>query len=158
MLTLQQILYTSTYIQIIPEYFMKKLKVFPLIIILLNFSQLYSQTEIDYSDPKEVAEKFLDYYFKGQWFDAAKYCGAADCQKQIEIMMQKMALDDVTVEEGKCTAVVDSVVLDASKTKGKIFFTKTCNGSDKPVSKKLEIVKHGEKWLVDYVYKRDKYL
>lgn len=137
---------------------MKTLKAFSLVFILLGISEFYAQTEIDYSDPKEVAEKFLDYYFKGQWFDAAKYCGAADCQKQIEIMMQKMALDDVTVEEGQCKAVVDSVVVDASKVKGKIYFTKTCNGAAKPVSKKLDIVKTGEKWLVDYVFKRDKYL
>lgn len=137
---------------------MKTLKVLSLVFILVSFSEYYAQTEIDYSDPKEVAEKFLEYYFKGQWFDAAKYCGAADCQKQIEIMMQKMALDDVTMEEGKCKAVIDNVALDPSNTKGQVFFTKSCTGVDKPEKKKLELIKVGEKWLVDYVFKRDKYL
>ena len=129
-----------------------------MVFIVFSYSDFFSQTEIDYSDPKEVAEKFLDYYFKGQWFDAAKYCGAEDCQKQIEIMMQKMALDDVTIEEGKCIAVVDSVAIDASKAKGIIYFTKTCTGVEKPEKKKLNCIKVAEKWLVDYVFKRDKYL
>lgn len=137
---------------------MKTFKIFLTVFILFNLTENYSQTEIDYSDPKEVAEKFLDYYFKGQWFDAAKYCGASDCQKQIEIMMQKMALDDVTIEEGNCKAEIINVAIDASGIKGQVFFTKTCSSKEKPEKKKIEMVKIGEKWLVDYVFKRDKYL
>lgn len=137
---------------------MKTLKTLSIVFIVFSYSEFFAQTEIDYSDPKEVAEKFLDFYFKGQWFDAAKYCGAEDCQKQIEIMMQKMALDDVTMEEGKCKAVVDSVITDVSKTKGLIYFTKTCTGVEKPEKKKLNCINVAGKWLVDYVFKRDKYL
>ncbi len=137
---------------------MKTIKTFLLVFVLICFSEHSAQPKIDYSDPKEVAEKFLEYYFKGQWFDAAKYCGVADCQKQIEIMMQKMALDDITMEEGKCTAVIDNVVIEPSNTKGQVFFTKTCTGFDKPVKKKLELVKVEDKWLVEYIFKRDRYL
>lgn len=129
-----------------------------MVFILLSLQEYYSQTDINYSDPKEVAEKFLEYYFKGQWFDAAKYCGAADCQKQIEIMMQKMALDDVTIEEGKCKAVIDNVVIDPSGIKGQVYYTKTCSITDKPEKKKIEMVRIDGKWLVDYVFRRDKYL
>ncbi|KAF0151356.1 MAG: hypothetical protein FD143_2024 [Ignavibacteria bacterium] len=137
---------------------MKTIKIISLVFALIGFSEYTAQPKIDYSDPKEVAEKFLEYYFKGQWFDAANYCGAENCQKQIEIMMQKMALDDVTMEEGNCKAVVDNVVIDPSNTKGQAFFTKTCSGIDKPIKKKLELVKVGEKWLVEYIFRRDKYL
>lgn len=137
---------------------MKTFKVFFMVFILLSLQEYYSQTDINYSDPKEVAEKFLEYYFKGQWFDAAKYCGAADCQKQIEIMMQKMALDDVTIEEGKCKAVIDNVVIDPSGIKGQVYYTKTCSITDKPEKKKIEMVRINGKWLVDYVFRRDKYL
>ncbi len=137
---------------------MKTFKVFFMVFILLSLQEYYSQTDINYSDPKEVAEKFLEYYFKGQWFDAAKYCGAADCQKQIEIMMQKMALDDVTIEEGKCKAVIDNVVIDPSGIKGQVYYTKTCSITDKPEKKKIEMVRIDGKWLVDYVFRRDKYL
>jgi len=126
--------------------------------ILLFSVPLFAQVKIDYSEPKEVAEKFLEYFYKGQWFDAAKYCGAEDCQKQIEIMMTKMALDDVTQEEGKCTATIDSIKIDDSKIKGVIFFTKKCSANDKGEKRKLNIMKTGEKWLIDYVFKRDKYL
>ncbi|MCX7876534.1 MAG: hypothetical protein N2321_10265 [Melioribacteraceae bacterium] len=135
---------------------MKTLKLF--VFILLYTIPSYAQIKIDYSDPEEVAQKFLEYFYKGQWFDAAKYCGAADCQKQIEIMMTKMALDDVTQEEGKCVATVDSIKIDNSQVKGTIFFTKKCSATDKGEKKKLNIVKIDEKWLVDYVFKRDKYL
>jgi hypothetical protein len=137
---------------------MKTFKVFFMVFILLSLQEYYSQTDINYSDPKEVAEKFLEYYFKRQWFDAAKYCGAADCQKQIEIMMQKMALDDVTIEEGKCKAVIDNVVIDPSGIKGQVYYTKTCSITDKPEKKKIEMVRIDGKWLVDYVFRRDKYL
>jgi len=137
---------------------MKTFKIFFVVFIIANINLSYAQLDIDYTDPKEVAEKFLDYFFKGQWFDAAKYCGVSDCQKQIEIMMQKMALDDITVEEGKCKALIDNIVIDPSNTKGQVFFTKTCTGIEKPEKKKLEMIKIGEKWLVDYVFKRDKYL
>ncbi|MDF1612999.1 MAG: hypothetical protein AB1695_07555 [Stygiobacter sp.] len=129
-----------------------------LVFILLFSIPLSAQVKIDYSDPEEVAEKFLEYFYKGQWFDAAKYCGASDCQKQIEIMMTKMALDDVTQEEGKCVATVDSVKIDDSKIKGTIYFTKKCSASDKGEKKKLNIIKVDDKWLVEYVFKRDKYL
>lgn len=128
------------------------------LLVLISSISLFAQDKIDYTDPKEVAEKFLEYFYKGEWFDAAKYCGAEDCQKQIEIMMTKMALDDVTQEEGKCFATIDSIKIDNSKLTGTIFFTKKCSEKDKGEKRKLMIKKSGEKWLIEYVFKRDKYL
>lgn len=136
---------------------MKTIRLTLFVFILSGFSIIDAQPTIDYSDPKEVAQKFLEYFYKGQWFDAAKFCGAGDCQKQIEIMMTKMALDDISIEEGSCHAIVDSVVL-YNAQKGTIYFSKKCSSIDKAQLKKLDIIRKDDKWLVDYLFKRDKYL
>lgn len=119
---------------------------------------IFPQLSVDYSDPKEVAEKFLDYFFKGQLFDAAKYCGAVDCQRQIEILMTKMALDDNYTEEGTCTFTIDSLKIAPDQKTGKCFYTKKCTLIAKPIANHLDLIKVDEKWLVEYIYKRDKYL
>jgi ribosome-binding factor A len=131
---------------------------FVFVILVFIFVQSYSQQSIDYSDPKDVAEKFLDYFFKGQFFDATKYCGAEDCQRQIEILMTKMALDDSYIEEGNCTFKIDSVKISKDLKSAKCFYTKTCSKVNKPINNHLDMIKSNDKWLVEYIYKRDKYL
>ena len=135
-------------------------KFFPigfLFFLLTNYSSLYAQVSYASSDPKSVVEKFLQLYFKGEWYEAANTCGTTDCPTQIEIMMRKMALDDVTEETGKCNFIIDSVKFDSKQTTGKVFFTKICAGNEKPVINHVDVIKQEDKWFVDYVFKRDKY-
>ena len=135
-------------------------KFFPvlfLFLLLTNFSSINAQAIHASSDPKIVVEKFLDMYFKGEWFEAAKTCGTEDCSTQIEIMMRKMAMDDVTDESGKCKISVDSVKIDANQTNGRVFFTKVCTGNSKPVINHVDVIKIENKWYVEYIFKRDKY-
>lgn len=133
---------------------------FPILVLFLllsNYSNLFCQANYASSDPKAVVEKFLDLYFKGEWFEAARSCGTENCSVQIEIMMRKMAMDDVTDESGKCKFTVDSVKIDTKPTTGKVYFTKICTGNDKPVINHVDVIKLEDKWYVDYVFKRDKY-
>jgi hypothetical protein len=128
-----------------------------LFLLLTNYSSLNAQSSFASTDPKVVVEKFLDMYFKGEWFEAAKTCGTEDCSTQIEIMMRKMAMDDVTDESGKCKFTIDSVKIDIGQKTGRVFFTKICTGNNKPVINQVEVVKQENEWFVEYLFKRDRY-
>lgn len=114
--------------------------------------------QIDYSKPEVVAEKFLDLYFKGDWFSACKLYGLQDCEDQISFMLKKMMTDDDYVDEGTCTFEIDSCVVDKSKNTAKCYFTKTCSADTTPKKNHIKLKKVDEKWVVEYIYRRDKYL
>lgn len=122
----------------------------------MNLSIVTAQ--IDYSKPEVVAEKFLDLYFKGDWFNASKLYGSADCENQISFMLKKMMTDDDYVDEGTCSFKIDSCVVDKSKNTAKCFFTKTCSADNASKKNHINLKKVGEKWFVEYIYRRDKYL
>lgn len=90
-----------------------------LIIILIFFTLdvhlLLSQPiEIDYSKPEEVAKKFLELYFKGDWFSACKLCACEGCEDQISFMIKKMDEESTITDESKCTFTLDKFELDPS--------------------------------------------
>lgn len=115
--------------------------------------------QVDLSKPEVVAEKFLELYFKGDWFSACKNYGLPECEDQISFMIKKMMTDDNYVEEGTCSFVIDSCVIDKSQKTAKCFFTKTCSADSKPKKNHIDLKKLDEnKWLVEYIYRRDKYL
>ncbi|MCL4551414.1 MAG: hypothetical protein M1495_22935 [Bacteroidetes bacterium] len=114
--------------------------------------------QIDYSKPEVVAEKFLDLYFKGDWFNACKLYGLQDCEDQISFMLKKMMTDEDYVDEGTCTFEIDSCVVDKSQKTAKCYFTKTCSADTTPKKNHLDLKKVDEKWVVEYIYRRDKYL
>ncbi len=137
---------------------MNSTKLFFLFVFISFSATTLTAQEINYSNPEVVAEKFLDLFYKGQWYDAAKFCGVTDCQNQMDIMMRKMALDDVEVINGECEIKITKIEIDPSLVKAKCFYTKTCSKANKPFSLVLNLIKTGEKWLVEYIFKRDKYL
>ncbi len=133
----------------------------PIIIILLlilkTSSLLSQQIEIDYTKPEEVAKKFLELYFKGDWFSACKLCACEGCEDQISFMIKKMDEEDTITDESKCTFTLDKFELDKDGTTGKYYYTKICPDA-KPKKNHLDMKKIGEKWLVEYIYRRDKFL
>lgn len=137
---------------------MSKICFFFLVSFVIFIDTSAQQISIDYSDPNEVSEKFLEFYFKGNWFDACKYCGTEGCEDQISFMILKMETDESRVDEGKCEFQIDSVRVDAKTNIGKCYFTKTCTGLKKPHKNHIDLKKIGDKWLVEYVWKRDKFL
>lgn len=133
----------------------------PIIIILLlilkTSSLLSQQIEIDYTKPEEVAKKFLELYFKGDWFNACKLCACEGCEDQISFMIKKMDEESTITDDSKCTFTLDKFELDKDGTTGKYYFTKTCPDV-KPKKNHVDMKKNGEKWLVEYIYRRDKFL
>jgi hypothetical protein len=116
------------------------------------------QPSIDYSKPEEVAQKFLELYFKGDWFGACKLCACEGSEDQISFMIRKMDEQDSVTDDSKCTFTLDKFELDKDNLSGKYFYTKTCPGEDKPKKNHVDMKKIGDKWLVEYIYKRDKFL
>jgi hypothetical protein len=111
----------------------------------------------DFSNPKDVAEKFLRLYFKGQWFEACKLLACEGCDDQISYMIKKIDEMDKVFDESKCTFTIEKFELDKDNTAGKIYYTKGCP-DQKPVKNHITMKKVGEKWLVEYLYRRDKFL
>lgn len=135
------------------------MKVRFLVLVSFFFIGLSAATaQVDYSKPEIVAGKFLELYFRGDWFNACKLYGLADCEDQISFMLKKMMTDDNYVDEGTCTFKVDSCVVDKSRNTAKCYFTKTCSVDNVPRKNHLALKKVGEKWVVEYIYRRDKYL
>ncbi|MHB8905972.1 MAG: hypothetical protein ACYC4T_06185 [Melioribacteraceae bacterium] len=116
------------------------------------------QPSVDYSDPKEVAQKFLELYFKGDWFGACKLCACEGSEDQISFMIRKMDEQDNVTDDSKCTFTLDKFELDKDNLSGKYFYTKTCPGEEKPHKNRITMKKIGDRWLVEYIYKRDKFL
>jgi|GEM_PF-1456863 len=124
-----------------------------------NVSSIFSQqAQIDFTKPEEVAQKFLELYYKGDWYGACKLCACEGCEDQISFMIKKMDEESTITDESKCIITLDNFELDKNNTTGKYHYTKTCPGVDKPKKNHLDMKKVGEKWLVEYIYKRDKFL
>lgn len=123
-----------------------------------NIHLILSQpVEIDYSKPEEVAQKFLELYFKGDWFNACKLCACEGCEDQMSFMIKKMDEESTITDESKCTFTLDKFDQDKDGTTGKYHFTKTCPDV-KPRKNHVDMKKIGDKWLIEYIYRRDKYL
>ncbi len=129
-----------------------------ILLLILKTSSLLSQpVEIDYTKPEEVAKKFLELYFKGDWFSACKLCACEGCEDQISFMIKKMDEESTITDESKCTFTLDKFELDKDGTTGKYYYTKICPDA-KPKKNHVDMKKIGEKWLVEYIYRRDKFL
>ena len=128
-----------------------------LFLLLSNYSSLLAQPSNASNDAKIVVDKFLELYYKGEWFEAANTCGDPDCPTQIEIMMRKMAMDDVSDDNSKCKFAIDSVKIDPKEISGKVYFTKISASNSKPIINHVDVIKVNDKWCVNYVFKRDKY-
>ena len=129
-----------------------------LMFFILDVHLLLSQSaEIDYSKPEEVAQKFLELYFKGDWFGACKLCACEGCEDQMSFMIKKMDEESTITDDTKCTFTFDKFELDKNGSTGKYYYEKTCPDA-KPKKNHVDLKKVGEKWLVEYIYRRDKFL
>ena len=128
------------------------------IFFILDVHLLLSQpVEIDYTKPEEVAQKFLELYFKGDWFGACKLCACEGCEEQMSFMIKKMDEESTIEDEAKCTFTLDKLELDKDGITGKYYFTKSCPNA-KPKKNHVDMKKIGDKWMIEYLYRRDKYL
>ena len=127
-------------------------------IILLSVNASIILGQADYSKPEVVAGKFLEYYFAGDWFKACTNYSTPDCDTQLSFMLRVMETDDKYVDEGKCTFVIDSCKINKDGVTAECFYTKTCSTVTKPKKHKVYLKLVGEKWLVEYMWRRDKYL
>ncbi len=124
--------------------------------LLFIVSNLYSQA--DYSDPKDVAAKFLQLFIEGKRFLACEQFGATDCQDQISILLQKMVMNNMPLKNKSCKYKIDSCSVAASGNSAKCFYSKVCKNEKNNKKGFLTLIKIDNKWLVEYLYKRDKYL
>lgn len=125
----------------------------------LSWMNLTAQEiSIDFSKPEEVVQKFLELYFKGDWYGACKFCACEGCEDQISFMLKKMDEAGNINDESKCTFTLDKFELGKDSVTAKYHFTKTCPGKSKPVKNHLNMKKIDDKWLVEYIYRRDKFL
>lgn len=122
----------------------------------LNLSA--QEINIDFSQPEEVAQKFLELYLKGDWYGACKLCACEGCEDQMSFMLKKMDEEANITDESNCTFTLDKFELDKDNVSAKYYFTKTCPGQAKPKKNHLDMKKVGEKWLIEYIYRRDKFL
>lgn len=113
---------------------------------------------VDFSQPADVAQKFLELYLKGDWYGACKLCACEGCDDQMSYMIKKMDEEGIINDESKCTFTLDKFEVDKDGVAAKYHYTKTCPGSDKPRKNHLDMKKIGDKWLIEYIYRRDKYL
>jgi hypothetical protein len=133
-----------------------KIRLLILLALLANAISVYAQNES--IPPQTVAEKFLELYFKGDWFSACSKYSTGDCDNQLSFMIRKMETDDNYVDEGTCTFRTDSCKIEKDGLTATYFYTKTCSALKKPKHNKLHLKFLDNKWRVEYVWKRDKYL
>ncbi len=124
----------------------------------LFFTNVEAQEgSIDYSKPEEVAQKFLELYFKGDWYGACKLCACEGSEDQISWMIRKMDEQDNVTDDTKCSFTIDKFELEKDGVTGKIYYTKNC--PNVPAKKNhIDMKKVKDKWLVEYIFKRDKFL
>ena len=134
-----------------------KIKLLFLVPLLLCIKIAAQSVSADFSNPQEVAQKFLELYFKGQWFDACKYLACDGCDDQMSYLIKKMDELDKPSDESKCTFTIDKVEIDKNSATGKVYYTKECP-DQKPFKNHINMKKVGDKWLVEYIYKRDKFI
>jgi hypothetical protein len=134
-----------------------KIKLLFLIPLLFSIKIAAQDVKADYSNPQDVAQKFLELYFKGQWFDACKYLACDGCEDQMSYLFKKMDELDKTMDESRCTVKIEKLEIDKDGTTGKVYYTKECPGQ-KPFKNHVDVKKVGDKWLVEYIYRRDKFL
>jgi hypothetical protein len=72
-------------------------------------------------------------------------------------MVMREESDDRYVDEGKCTFKIDTCIVDDAKGTAICKFTKTCTGLNKQKNSHISLKKEGEKWLIDYLWSRDKF-
>ena len=129
-----------------------------LVSFLFCFNLIAQQESAGYSTPEEVAQKFLELYLKGDWFNACKLCACEGCEDQMSFMIKKLDEQDTNTDETKCSIVIDKVELDKDGNSGKVYYTKACPDKQKPKKNHVDVKKINGKWLVEYIYKRDKFL
>ena len=134
-----------------------RIKLLFLALFLFCINIAAQEISADFSNPKDVAGKFLELYFKGQWFDACKLLACEGCDDQMSYMIKKIDELDKVYDESKCTFTIEKFELDKNNTTGKVYYTKECPGQ-KPIKNHVTMKKVGEKWLVEYIYRRDKFL
>lgn len=135
-----------------------KVKLFLLVSFIFLTNLGAQQASVDYSDPKDVAEKFLELYYKGDWFGACKLCACEGSEDQISFMIRKLDEQAEITDESKCTFTLDKFELNKDQLSGKYFYTKSCPNYTKPVKNNITLKKIDDKWLVEYIFRRDKFL
>ncbi|MFA7228942.1 MAG: hypothetical protein WC061_07900 [Melioribacteraceae bacterium] len=135
-----------------------KTKLFFFVSFLFLTNLAAQQESIDFSDPEEVAGKFLELYFKGDWFGACKLCASEGSEDQVSFMIRKMDEQDNITDDSKCSFTLDKFEPAKDNLSGKYYYTKSCPDFEKPKKNHITLKKVGDKWLVEYIYRRDKFL
>lgn len=135
---------------------MKKKLIVSLFILL--FSSVSVLSQVDYSDPEIVAQSFLDMCIDGQRLEAAEKYATNESMSQIEVLIRQMVMNDKPLKNQYCKYFVESCALDTTHLIANCLFRKVCEDGRNNSKGSLILKIINEKWLVEYVYKRDKYL
>ena len=137
-----------------------KMKIKPLVLVIFLFglseSIVYSQA--DYSDPKDVAGKFLQECIEGKRIKGCELYGTDASRDQISFLLQEMVMHDMPLINESCTCKIDSCHVDITGNIAKCYYSKVCKNDKYNKKGFLTMIKTGNKWLVEYLWKRDKYL
>jgi hypothetical protein len=135
---------------------MKTRLLFLFLFLLISTFSILAQVET--VQPQSIAQKFLELYFKGDWFDACSKYSTSDCENQLSFMIKTMETDDRYVDEGTCSFVIDSCAIGKDGLTAICYYTKTCTELKKAKKNKLHLKLIDNKWVVEYIWRRDKYL
>lgn len=127
-------------------------------VIVILISPLYVFSQVDYTNPESVAQQFLDLYLAGEVLQASEDYATEESVSQIEVLVKQMVMNDKPLKNENCKYLVDSCSINqveqiADCSYKKVFSDEKKNGKGHLILKLVE-----EKWLVEYIYKRDKYL
>lgn len=134
---------------------------FSSLLLMLISSFCYGQNdplEVDFNDPKNIAQNYLNACIKGERLMAGKEYCTPESMDQLEILVKQMVVKDIPFEEANCNYEVESCSLNENKNEASCKFYKNCNGKKGKEIKSLVLKLIDEKWLVDYNYKRDKFI
>jgi hypothetical protein len=135
-----------------------RIKLFFLVSFLFCFNLFAQQESAGFSKPEEAVQKFLELYFKGDWFGACKLCACEGCEDQMSFMIKRMDEEGTITDESQCKFVIEKVEFSKDSTSGKVYYTKICPGIQKPKKNNITVKRKGAMWLVEYIYRRDKFL
>jgi hypothetical protein len=131
-------------------------KLFFLILTIFFISETFVYSQADYSDSKDVADKFLQLCIEGKRFKACELYGTDGCQDQMSILLQKMVMKDIPLVNNSCYYKIDSSRVNVTGDSAKYFYSKICKKEKENRKGFLTMFKIDNKWLVEYIWKRDK--
>lgn len=128
-----------------------------LVVSLILMGTSFINAQADYSDPNDVAQKFLNYCLDGKRYEACQLFATEESLSQIEILIKALVQKDIPLKDPTCAYFVNKCEY-PNKNSALCYFHKKCNKEKNNKTGSLTLILIDDQWRVDYKWSIDKYL